>query len=85
MAPESHAGLFYIGFGLFHKELEVKVKTSELLERISEHQAGQHWWRSLSHFEKLSFQRLKREAEQGLVKGMDKLEVVSPNLERRIS
>lgn len=85
VAPESHAGLFYIGFGLFHKELEVRMKTAELLERISEHQAGQHWWRSLSQFEKLSFQRLKREAEQGLVRGMDKLDVAIPNLERRIS
>lgn len=86
VAPESHAGLFYIGFGLFHKELEVKMKTAEILERIKDHQAGQHWWRSLSHFEKLSFQRLKREAEQGLLQqSMEKLGVTSPNLERRIS
>lgn len=85
VAPESHAGLFYIGFGLFHKELEVRLKTAELLERIREHQAGQHWWRSLSNFEKLSFKRLKRELAQGLVKEMDKLEIVSPSLETRVS
>lgn len=63
VAPESHAGLFYVALGLFHKDREVRVKTAELLERIAEHEAGQHWWRGLSRFERLAFERLRREVD----------------------
>lgn len=63
MAPESHAGLFYVALGLFHKDRDVRLKVVDLLERISEHEAGRHWWASLSRFEKLAFIRIKREAE----------------------
>lgn len=63
VAPESHAGLFYIALGLFHAEKDVRLAVVDLLERISEHEAGQHWWKSLSRFEKLAFLRIKREAE----------------------
>lgn len=63
VAPESHAGLFYLALGLFHREREVRLKTAELLERVSEHEAGQHWWRSLSRFERLAYERLRRESE----------------------
>jgi hypothetical protein len=63
VAPESQAGLFYIALGLFHKDREVRIRTVDLLERISEHEAGQHWWKALSRFEKLAFIRIKREAE----------------------
>ena len=63
VAPESHAGLFYVALALFHKDKDVRVKTVDLLERISEHEAGRHWWKALSRFEKLAFYRIKREAE----------------------
>ena len=63
VAPESHAGLFYLALGLFHKDREVRLKTAELLERISEHEAGQHWWKSLSRFERLAYERLRRESD----------------------
>ncbi|CAN8097384.1 unnamed protein product [Discula destructiva] len=63
VAPESHAGLFYLALGLFHKDREVRVKTAELLDRVGEHEAGQHWWRSMSRFEKLAYVRIKREVE----------------------
>lgn len=63
VAPESHAGLFYIALGLFHKDREVRNYTADLLDRISEHEAGQHWWKSLSRFEKLAYHRIRREAE----------------------
>jgi hypothetical protein len=63
VAPEAHAGLFYIALGLFHKERNVRIRIVDLLERISEHEAGQHWWKALSRFEKLAFIRIKREAE----------------------
>jgi hypothetical protein len=66
VAPESHAGLFYIALGLFHKEKDVRIRIVELLERISEHEAGRHWWKALSRFEKLAFYRIKREAEAEL-------------------
>lgn len=63
VAPESHAGLFYLALGLFHKDREVRVKTAELLDRIGEHEAGQHWWAAMSRFEKLAYMRIRRETE----------------------
>lgn len=63
VAPESHAGLFYIALGLFHKDRDVRLKIVELLERIADHEAGRHWWKGLSRFEKLAYIRIRREAE----------------------
>ncbi|KAJ9149653.1 Spindle pole body interacting protein [Coniochaeta hoffmannii] len=63
VAPESHAGLFYVALGLFHKDREVRAKTADLLERVADHEAGQHWWRALSRFEKLAYIRTKREVD----------------------
>ncbi len=63
VAPESHAGLFYVALGLFHKDRDVRLKVVDLLERISEHEAGRHWWKGSSRFEKLAYFRIKREAE----------------------
>ncbi|KAI3393332.1 hypothetical protein diail_4465 [Diaporthe ilicicola] len=63
VAPESHAGLFYLALGLFHKERDVRIKVAELLDRIGEHGAGQHWWKGMSRFEKLAYLRIKRELE----------------------
>lgn len=63
VAPESHAGLFYIALGLFHKDREVRLVVVDLLDRIREHEAGRHWWKALSRFEKLAFFRIKREGE----------------------
>jgi hypothetical protein len=84
VAPESHAGLFYVALGLFHKEKDVRLRTADLLERISEHEAGQHWWKSLSRFEKLAFTRLRKEAEGGIqrVKYADR-EGVRSDIDRR--
>ncbi|KOS18517.1 Protein mesA [Escovopsis weberi] len=62
VAPESHAGLFYIALGLFHKDRDVRVKTADLLERIADHEAGQHWWKSLSRFQKLALKRIRKDA-----------------------
>ncbi|KAJ4292177.1 hypothetical protein N0V88_005806 [Collariella sp. IMI 366227] len=63
VAPESTAGLFYVALGLFHKDKGVRFKTAELLERVADHEAGQHWWRALSRFEKLAFGRIVKERE----------------------
>ncbi len=63
VAPESHAGLFYIALGLFHKDRDTRLRTADVLERIAEHEAGQHWWKALSRFEKLAYIRIRREAE----------------------
>lgn len=63
VAPESHAGLFYLALGLFHRDRDVRARTADLLERVSRHDAGVHWWRGLSKFEKLAFQRIRREVE----------------------
>ncbi|KAK4193610.1 docking domain of Afi1 for Arf3 in vesicle trafficking-domain-containing protein [Podospora australis] len=85
VAPESHAGLFYVALGLFHKDRDVRIKTAELLDRIAEHEAGQHWWRQLSRFEKLAYVRIKREAEQEKMKGENGLNGFTPVDTKRIS
>lgn len=64
VCPESRCGLFYIALGLFHKDVEVRKKVIVLLERISEHEAGRHWWKALSKFEKLAFERIKKQVEK---------------------
>ncbi|KAI8627390.1 spindle pole body interacting protein [Xylariaceae sp. FL1651] len=84
VAPESHAGLFYIALGLFHKDRDVRVKISELMERIAEHEAGQHWWKSLSRYQKLAFYRIRREAEMEMKMKLEK-EGFNPEVAKRIS
>jgi hypothetical protein len=63
VAPEAQAGLFYLALGLFHKDQDVRRKTADLLERLGEHEAGQHWWKAMSRFEKLAFVRIRKEAD----------------------
>ncbi|KAI3336376.1 spindle pole body interacting protein [Xylariaceae sp. AK1471] len=84
VAPESHAGLFYIALGLFHKDRDVRIKTSELLERIADHEAGQHWWKGLSRYQKLAFHRIQREAETEMKMKLEK-EGLGPEVGKRIS
>lgn len=72
VAPESHAGLFYIALGLFHKDRDVRIQTSELIERISEHEAGHHWWKGMSRFEKLAFHRIRREVDAEMKSKLEK-------------
>ncbi|KAI1457635.1 spindle pole body interacting protein [Annulohypoxylon moriforme] len=84
VAPESHAGLFYIALGLFHKDRDVRIKTSELIERISDHEAGQHWWKGMSRFEKLAFHRIRREVDAETKSKLEK-EGFTPDVEKRIS
>ncbi|KAK8055982.1 MesA [Apiospora rasikravindrae] len=84
VAPESHAGLFYLALGLFHKDRDVRVKTTHLLERVSDHMGGQHWWRGLSRFEKLAYHRIKREAEAEMKLKLEK-EGLGPEVEKRVS
>lgn len=67
VAPESHAGLFYLALGLFHRDRDVRTRVADLLDRVARHDAGVHWWRGLSKFEKLAFQRVRREAEAARV------------------
>ncbi|KAI5864503.1 spindle pole body interacting protein [Durotheca rogersii] len=88
VAPESHAGLFYIALGLFHKDREVRLRVSELVERISEHEAGQHWWKGMSRFEKLAFHRIRREADAEAKNKLEKDGSIAgpgPSAEKRIS
>ncbi|KAK2608777.1 hypothetical protein QQS21_002634 [Conoideocrella luteorostrata] len=84
VAPESHAGLFYLALGLFHQDREVRLKTSELLTRVAEHEAGQHWWKGLSRFEKLAYERIRREVDAEMRAKLEK-DGLSPGLDRRIS
>lgn len=84
VAPESHAGLFYIALGLFHKDRDVRNYTADLLDRISEHEAGQHWWKSMSRFEKLAYHRIRREAEAERVR-QEGGDTISPVVDNRVS
>ena len=84
VAPESHAGLFYIALGLFHRDRDVRAKTAELLERIADHETGRHWWKALSRFEKLAYIRIKRETELEL-RGQQGGNGFSPDVEKRVS
>ena len=64
VTPESNAGLFYIGLGLFHPDVRVRTAVVELLERMIGHEAGRHFWAHLGRFAKLAFLRAKREGER---------------------
>ena len=85
MAPESHAGLFYVALGLFHRDRDVRFKTADLLERLSEHEAGRHWWQALSRFEKLAFVRIKRDMDQEMRNRLEREGFESPEMEKRNS
>ena len=66
VTPESNAGLFYIGLGLFHPDGKVRTATMELLERVMIHEAGRHFWAQLGRFAKSAFFRAKKEGTKGL-------------------
>ncbi|KAK0389160.1 hypothetical protein NLU13_2735 [Sarocladium strictum] len=85
VAPESHAGLFYIALGLFHRDKDVRNLTAELLDRIGEHEAGQHWWQGLSRFEKLAYMRIKRDLEADQVANQHFQDKLVQGADRRIS
>ena len=85
VAPESHAGLFYLALGLFHKDRDVRVRTAELLERVAEHEAGRHWWAALSRFEKLAYARIRREADADMRVQLQREGINPAELEKRIS
>ena len=78
-----------MALGLFHKDRDVRLKVVDLLERISEHEAGRHWWKALSRFEKLAFFRIKREAEAEMRSNLGDKESIEDGramvVERRIS
>jgi hypothetical protein len=85
VAPESHAGLFYIALGLFHRDKDVRTLTAELLDRIGDHEAGQHWWKGLSRFEKLAYMRIKRDLEAEQVANQQFQDRLVQGAEKRIS
>ncbi|KAM5489629.1 hypothetical protein MaudMau93_003222 [Microsporum audouinii] len=62
--PETQAGLFYLSMGLFHNDSTVRDATVELLDRISAHEAGRHFWAQLSRFARLAYYRNKRDKER---------------------
>lgn len=66
VVPESHAGLFYVGLGLFHPDASVRAGTVELLDRIRNHEAGRHFWARMSRFAKAAFFRAMRAEGGGL-------------------
>lgn len=65
VTPESNAGLFYIGLGLFHPDTKVRAAVIELLDRIMVHEAGRHFWAHVGRFAKTAFFRAKRALPKG--------------------
>lgn len=60
---EAHGGLFHLSLGLLHSRKDVRHKTTELLERIGNHEAGKHFWTTLNRYATLAFFRIRREME----------------------
>ena len=61
--PEYQGGVFPIAVGLFHPYQKVRFATVEILERLSEHLAGRHFFNSMNRFQRLAFVRLKGEKD----------------------
>ncbi|KAH8700658.1 docking domain of Afi1 for Arf3 in vesicle trafficking-domain-containing protein [Talaromyces proteolyticus] len=63
VTPESQAGLFYVSLGLLHQDPAVREATADLLDRISNHEAGRHFWTSVGRFTKLAYMRVRRDRD----------------------
>jgi Stabilization of polarity axis len=63
VTPESQAGLFYVSLGLFHPDVAVRDATVDLLDRVSSHEAGRHFWNQVGRFAKLAYFRIKRDRD----------------------
>ncbi|KAK6537845.1 hypothetical protein TWF694_010747 [Orbilia ellipsospora] len=61
--PETQNGIFPIAFGLFHPSQKVRFAVVELLEKISTHMAGRHFFNNMNRFQRLAYIRLKQEKE----------------------
>ncbi|KAF3145136.1 hypothetical protein TWF703_007720 [Orbilia oligospora] len=61
--PETQNGIFPIAFGLFHPNQKVRFAVVELLEKISTHMAGRHFFNNMNRFQRLAYIRLKQERE----------------------
>ncbi|KAF3903765.1 hypothetical protein ABW20_dc0103498 [Dactylellina cionopaga] len=61
--PETQNGIFPIAFGLFHPNQKVRFAVVELLEKISLHMAGRHFFNNMNRFQRLAYIRLKQERE----------------------
>ena len=59
--PENQGGLHPIALGLFHPDPKARIAVVELLERVSMHPAGKHFWAGLGRWYRLAFVRLKGE------------------------
>jgi hypothetical protein len=56
--------LFYIAFGLFHRDEAVRIRITRLLNRIENHPAGKLYFQSISHFQKVAYKRMLSEANK---------------------
>lgn len=63
ITPLSQAGLFYICYGLWHPDKNVRSEIVGLLERIQEHPVGRHWWARVGGWVKMGFWRARRERD----------------------
>lgn len=64
VTPESQAGLFYVGLGLWHPDRRVREAVVTLLERVGRHEAGRHFWGRVGGWVRLGKARVGREMEQ---------------------
>jgi hypothetical protein len=63
VTPESQAGLFYVSLGLFHPDPIVREATGDLIDRISNHESGRHFWNRVGRFTKLAYARTRRDRD----------------------
>lgn len=63
MATKS-TSLFYIAFGLFHRDETVRMRVARLLSRIENHAAGRYYFQSISQFQKVAYKRILAEANK---------------------
>lgn len=71
VTPESQAGLFYVGLGLWHPDRRVREAVVTLLERVGRHEAGRHFWGRVGGWVRLGKARVGREMEQARRKEED--------------
>ncbi|EMC94830.1 hypothetical protein BAUCODRAFT_112001 [Baudoinia panamericana UAMH 10762] len=56
-------GLFFLAYGLFHPNVDVRMQVAELLARIREHEAGRHFWDDMGMFMKLACEKVLSAAQ----------------------
>ncbi|ODQ66597.1 spindle pole body interacting protein [Nadsonia fulvescens var. elongata DSM 6958] len=66
LAFSSADNLFYLAYGLFHKNVRVRYATAEILKYIEDHPTGRYFIQELNRFQLLAYYRVLKEKEKDL-------------------